>query len=283
MPISNKNFDTSAIDKIKNLPENFTPDDPSVVLPANPPADPTNGNPPAGDPPANPPTNEPPANPDPNNQPPADPNPNPAGDPPAEDPYKRKFAESSREAQILASKNRKITETIEQAAALPEPTEEELKAKYTDWDNLTDFEKQMAKDAYISSKRFGLINQAVIENSKVDEWAKKVDEYVENPTTLQNYKDLEGRQAEFRSFAMKESRRGLDMEELVKYFLAVEPKPTAPVAPGTMVQRPNGGNPPKPAAPGYTVEQAALLRKTDHKKYNELVMSGVIKIELPQI
>ncbi len=280
MAISNKQLDTSAIDKIKNLPDNFDP--------ANPPADPTKDNPPAGDPPAsNPPANEPPANPDPNNQPPADPNANPNGEPPAnppaEDPYKVKFAESSREAQILASKNRKIQETIEQAAQLPEPTEEELKAKYTDWENLTDFEKQMAKDAYISSKRFSMINQAVVENQKVDQWAKQVDEFVTNPATLQSYKDLEGRQAEFRSFAMKESRRGLDMNELVTYFLAVEPKTPAPATPGSMVARPNAGNPPKPATPGYTPEQVALLRKTDHKKYNELVMSGVIKIEVPQM
>ncbi len=273
MVVTNKTPDTSAIEKIKTLPDNFDPA--ANPEPVNPPQDPPVNPSPTQDP------TMPPA--DPNNQPPADPKPEdnqPPVNPPADDPYKVKFAESSREAQILAAKNRKIQETISQAAQLADPTEDELRHEYTDWDNLTDFEKKMARDTFISNRRFSMINQAVVENNKVDEWAKKVDEYVQNPVTLQSHKDLEGRQAEFRSFAMKESRRGLDMEELVKYFLAVQPATPAPANPGSMVQRPNGGNPPKPAQTGYSPEQIALIRKTDHRKYNELVAKGVIKLEV---
>ncbi len=208
---------------------------------------------------------------------------NPPVETPPDDPYREKFANSTREAQILASKNRKITETIEQAAQLPEPTDDELRKEYEDWDDLTDFEKKMAKNALASSKKFSMIHEAVIANAQVDVWAKKVDDFLANPLTLQNplYKELDGHEAEFRSFSMKESRRGLDFEDLVASFLyTVEKTPKAPTQKGAMLNRPNGGGPIKPQQTGYTPQQIGTLRKTDQKKYNELVAKGIIKVTI---
>ena len=41
--------------------------------------------------------------------------------------YKKRYADSTREAQILHAKNKKIMEAVEKAKEIPDPTEEELK------------------------------------------------------------------------------------------------------------------------------------------------------------
>ncbi len=192
--------------------------------------------------------------------------------------YRQKFAESSREAQILASKNKKLTETIEQAASIPEPTDDEMKKAYPDWDSLTDFERKIAKDNLQAKRQFDMVHQAVLATKKVDEWAKKVDDFTADPVNLQKYTALEGREAEFKAFAMKESRRGLEMGELAEWFASVEPK--APVQHrGTLLGRSNGAQPPaQPKA--LTIEQIAYIRKNEPRKYSQMVKEGKIKINI---
>lgn len=194
---------------------------------------------------------------------------------PPEPDYKEKFVNSTREAQVLASKNKKITEVIEQAASLDEPTDEEMTKSYPDWDLMTDSERRLAKDSVLSKKKFALIHNAILETKKVDEWVAKVDEFVEDPKTITDNPALEGKEADFRAFCLKPTRRGVDFEDLVNSFLfTVKPEQKHT---GSLLETATGG--PKENKPKeLTVEEISMIRRNDPKKYKELIKQGKVKI-----
>lgn len=190
--------------------------------------------------------------------------------------YKEKFRESTREAQVLAAKNRKIVETIDEAAQAPEPTEDELRKEFPEWDTLTEIEQRLFKDNLMNRRKFDLVHSAVQETRKVDEWAGKVDEFLtEKSASEQN--PLEGREDEFRSFAMKPTRRGVDLGDLVSAFLyTAEP---AKKNRGSLLETATGG--PKETKPKeLTPDEIKRIRINDPKLYTRLIKEGKIKIDL---
>ena len=196
---------------------------------------------------------------------------------PQEIDYKQKFSESTREAQVLSAKNRKLIDTIEVAANLPDPLEEECKREYPDWEDLTDFEKQVAKDNLLNKKKFELVHEAVLEAKKVDEWVEKVDKYLEEDGLLEKHPELEGREAEFRSFCLKPTRRGVEFEDLISAFLFnIKPEKQHR---GSLLETGSGG--PKELKPKeLTASEIKRIRETDQKKYRQLIKEGKIKIEI---
>lgn len=102
--------------------------------PPEPPAEPPK-QPPAAEPPAVPPTQD--------KTPP---------EPPVETPedkeahWKEKFSKSSQEALVLNMKNKEMSRAFEDAAALPEPTEDELKKEFSEWDDMTSTEKKACQE-----------------------------------------------------------------------------------------------------------------------------------------
>src|SRR5665213_3147982 len=44
--------------------------------------------------------------------------------------WKKRYTDSSREAQILATKNKDLNSVVDQASQLPDPTEDEMKEEY---------------------------------------------------------------------------------------------------------------------------------------------------------
>src|SRR5690606_37767235 len=98
-------------------------------------------------------------------------------------------------------------------------SEDDLRREYPEWDTLTNVEQRLFRDNFLNKRKFDLVHQAVQEAKKVDEWAEKVDKFVEKKTLLEEYPQLAGREEEFKSFAMKPTRRGVDLEDLVGAFL----------------------------------------------------------------
>jgi len=195
--------------------------------------------------------------------------------------YKKKFIESSREAIVIVSKNKKINEAIDQANNLPDPTEEELQKAYPTYDDMTDTERMLAKDNYINKRRFELIHQANIESKDIEAWNSKVDSFIEDPKVLADNPQLEGKQEDFKIFAMKPSRRGTNFEDLVRSFLYDATKDIPKK--GKMFESGTGGDNAKmkPKSDKLTIEQARQLRKTDYGKYKEFLKAG--KIESPKL
>jgi hypothetical protein len=199
---------------------------------------------------------------------------------PTED-YRKKFTESTREAQVLRAKNKKLQEAIQNAGSLPEPTEQELQAEFPEWEEMTATERRLAKDSILNRRRFDAINSAALEGKNIDEWNQKVDEFVDDPKTLIANPELEGKQEEFKRFSAKPTRRGLDFDDLVLAFLGDVQKNRPAPKKGSMF--PSGSAGPndtmKPKDNRLSIEEASVLMQTDYKKYKEYLMAGKIKME----
>lgn len=203
----------------------------------------------------------------------------PAEDVDKQDPdYKEKFSQSTREAQILYAKNKKTAELLEQASQLPEPTEDELKALYKDWDLMGDFERQMAKESLVGKKYREFIANGTKEFKDIDAWSNTVDEFVDDPATLVRIPELEGKQDEFKAFATKPTRRGVDFEDLVSAFLFDVSKNAKPKSKGSMFELGSGGPNDKPsnAPKKLTSEQGTALRKQNYRLWLQYSKAGKI-------
>ena len=196
--------------------------------------------------------------------------------------YKKKFAESTREAQILASKNRKLNEAIEKAGDVKPPTEKELTKEYPEWEDMSEFEQKIASENLVNRKKFDAITEATKGFKDMDKWVVKVDEFIEDPLTLTEHPGLEGKEDEFKLFVTKPTRRGVDMEDLVSAFMYSEDsKPKK--GKGSMFEVGTGGDSKKvkPKGDKISIEESINMRNTDYKKYLQYVKDG--KIDLSEI
>ena len=186
---------------------------------------------------------------------------------------------SAQEAQILSAKVKKTNEALEKALSVVEPTEEELQAKYNDWDVMSDFERKMAKDSMANTKRLEALNEIVKENKDLASWSTKVEEFVTDPVTMNNHPELEGKEDEFKLFANKPTRRNVDFEDLVPAFLfGLKPEPPKK---GKMFEVGSGGDKDtKPKNDKISIEQARTLRTTNYEKYKEMLKAGKIEISI---
>lgn len=193
--------------------------------------------------------------------------------------YKKKFVESTREAQVLHSKNKKITQAIEKANSLAEPSEEELSKEYgSEWEEMSTLERRFARDNFLNKRKFELLSSVTADFKEADTWSEKIEEFIADPKVLTKHPELDGQDAEFIAFATKPSRRGVDMEDLVSAFL-YQAKPTKRHK-GALIEEGTGGDKTTPKDPSVlTVEEGRRLRTTDYKKWVELSRAGKIRQE----
>lgn len=198
--------------------------------------------------------------------------------------YKDKFVESTREASALYFKNQKLNQTIEEASKISEPTEQELidyaKSLDADYEELDSFSQNIIKRTYISEKRFEKIQNVASESKQIDEWANKVDSFIEDAVDNSKYPTLSTLGTDFKKFAMKESRRGVDLNDLVASFLFSAERNIKQTPRKSVLL--SGGN--SQAAPikqaGLNEGQIAMIRQNDPKEYRRLIKSGQINIEI---
>jgi len=192
--------------------------------------------------------------------------------------------DSSREAHKLKQREGKMNAAMDEADNLPEPTEEEMKGKYgDDWDVMDSFQKQVAIDSYQANRKLDILARARRETKQIDDWSGKVDRFVDNPKTLNNYPGLEGKIDDFKQYASNPKEMNGDMDTIVKAFLfESETKkidrnaknkgkqmfPTGKSGGQTKPQRSDGM---------LSVEEGAVLMRTDYKKFRELLAQGKIR------
>jgi len=194
--------------------------------------------------------------------------------------YKKKFVESTKEGQILYSKNKKMMEALSKVDDIPEPTEEELQKEFTDWEIMSDFEKRLAKNDIINSRKLEQISKVNKEFKDTDAWNGKVDEFVSDPNSLIKYPGLEGKESEFKIFANKTTRRGVDFEDLVSSFLYTA-ESERPKNKGKMLESTTGDTTKqKPKSNKISIEQARILRQNDYNKWSELLRAGKIESDI---
>lgn len=195
----------------------------------------------------------------------------------------QRYKAQQAEAQIIAERNKQLTSKVDEAAKLGEPTEEELRTFVrqdgVDWDELTSFEKSMAKKTLKADRQFALVNEAVQSANKIDQWAGEVDKFLDEADGKPEYVSLSNHEAEFRHFAMQATHRGVSMDVLLPAFL--HNLPTAPKKRGDMMLKGGGGDKIENAVDGIVdAELAGNLRKNDPREYARQVKAGKIKIEV---
>lgn len=196
--------------------------------------------------------------------------------------YKKKFSESSREAQKKTAANRIINKAILEAEEIPEPTEEELKTEYgDDWELMSDTEKRFAKEAVISRNWRKVIFDAKNQAEKIEKWNESVEEYVSDPKTLIDNPELEGKTNEFIEFATQDANNNVPFNLLVGAFLHEQAKAKSSHK-GRMFESGSGGpnDKPQPQKKTITLDQARQLRETDYAKWKEYNNKGLIEYDL---
>lgn len=200
---------------------------------------------------------------------------------PSKELYKKKFSASSRENQKINAKNRVINQGLIKADELPEPTEEDLVKEYPDWDLMSDVEKTLAKETVISRNWRKVISESKDQATKIEKWNESVETFVDDPKTLVDNPELEGKTEEFKTFAIEEANNSVPFNILVSAFLHEHSK-NGKSNKGKMFERGTGGSNDKPQLKKGTItlEEGRRLRETEYAKWKELLTQGKIESDL---
>jgi hypothetical protein len=202
--------------------------------------------------------------------------PSPEPQTPAAPDYKQKFVDSQREAILLAERNKVKEAQIESLTKQDTPTDEAMRNLYPEWDKLDDYNKRVL----IRQETIAMQNAATRKEQQDILARQRLDDEVESVMDDPKFSKLKGREAEFKRFALKPANRGLSAEVIAKAFLfdADESSP-APQPQVTREALPTGsGGPREPLKPKkISIEDAAVIRKTDFKRYKELLDTNQIE------
>jgi len=206
----------------------------------------------------------------------------PAQDPETQEEKDQRYRAQQAEAQIQNERTKALTDKVDEASKITDPTAEELKSFVAqdgiNWEQLTNFEQATAKRTYLAEKRFTLVSEAVQAGKKADEWAKTVDDFIDSTDSKPEYVEIGGHETDFRKFAMKESHRGTPVDILMGAFLHSLP-PAKPNR-GSLFNRGGGGEKTEVKTGIVDADQASALRKNDPREYARQVKAGKIKIEV---
>lgn len=202
-------------------------------------------------------------------------------EPEKEEALKKKLSASARENQKIYAKNRVINKALSEAEEIPEPTEEELTTEYKDWEDMSEVERNLAKETLVSKRWRLKIKEASDQASKIEKWNDSVDEFTDNPKTLIDTPDLEGKTDAFREFAKNEQHNSVPFNILVSAFLHEQSAGRTPNK-GSMFPTGSGGPniKDKPKSDKISLEDSRRLRETDYPKWKELMAQGKIDISV---
>jgi hypothetical protein len=198
---------------------------------------------------------------------------------PAAPDYKEKFVHSQRESILNAERVRVKEAQLDSLTKQDTPTDEAMRGLYPEWDNLDDYNKRVL----IRTETIAMQNAATRKEQQEIIARQKLEDEVESIMDDPKFIKLKGREAEFKRFALKPANRGLSAEVIAKAFLfdADEEAPQVPAdpQPKTREALPTGsGGPRTPLKPKkISIEDAAEIRKTDYKRYKELVDADAIE------
>jgi hypothetical protein len=189
---------------------------------------------------------------------------------PTDPDYKQKFVDSQREAILLAERNKVKEAQIEKLTKTDTPTDEAMRLVYPDWDTYND----IAKKAFIRQESQEMRQRAIEARQEELDNRLKQDEEIQSQT--QSNPKLQGKESEFKRFALNPKNKGISADVLAKAFLFdVEPE-AIPAAPTEALPTGSGGPRGDLTPKKMSIEDAAQLRKTDSKRYMELAKAGLI-------
>lgn len=193
-------------------------------------------------------------------------------------PLEERYRNQRSEALILNAQNKQKDELINKLTSQDAPTEAEITARYPEYPTLDDFSKRVVLDTLTNEKRQVRIDRQHAETEADRRWRQELEALSQES----QYSAL-ATDKEFERFVFNPKHKGLEIKVLADAFLLRTGK--APLDEPRTVQR-------QPAMPTATstrtapkrnkvsVEDAAILRKTNHKEYLRLVKAGMIDDEL---
>jgi len=198
-----------------------------------------------------------------------------------DDELKKKLSASARENQKIYAKNRVINKALIEAEETPEPTEKELAQEFPDWDTLSDVEKAMAKETVVSRRWRQSISKAKEQATKIEKWTESVETFLDDPKTLVDIPELEGKTDAFKEFATKEENNSVPFKTLVGAFLYDQSKGKV-THKGKMFENGSGGpnEKPQPKSDRLTLEESRRLRESDYAKWKEYLSAGKIELNI---
>mgnify|MGYP000948600345 CR=1 FL=1 len=197
--------------------------------------------------------------------------------------YKEKFKNSSRESLNNFFKYKKITDTIDEASNLPEPTEEELitytRVQGAEYGELDEFTKNIVKKTYLNEQKMNRVAEVAKESKEIDKWVEHVDLFLEADETINQFPSLEDRADDFRSYCLKAGRRGMDLNDLVASYLYNLGRSNKKKSQSLFLSQGNGRN--RDVKPvGMTGADLATIRTTDPKEYRRLIRTGKARLKI---
>lgn len=208
---------------------------------------------------------------------PEQPSPDPA--PPEGYVLKDKFVASAQESILNAERVKVRDAQIEQLTNTDTPTDEAMRALYPEWDQLDDYNKRVI----IRQETIAMQNARTLTQQQELSDRLKLEDELE--AVIDGNSKLAGREAEFKRFAKNPKNRGINAETLAKAFLfdveEAAPTPAAqPTNPQPMTEAMPAGNggPRDDLTPKkISIEEAAEIRKTDYKRYKDLLDRDMIE------
>lgn len=178
--------------------------------------------------------------------------------------YEKKFAESTRENQLL--RERIAAEERVRQEQTKEPTDSEYRAAFPEWDALDDSQKADKRRIYNAERAALRAQQGIQELKDERSWNTSIELAIAANSALQ------GREQAFRQYASKPQYRNVPSDVLVDAFLGknASPEPSKPT-PRPGLETGTGGpkTPEKPRT--LDGDQLRALRKTDEKAYVEYI------------
>lgn len=184
--------------------------------------------------------------------------------------YKAKFAESTREAQVLTAKLRAYEENPRRELT-KEPAESELRAAFPDWEQMQPWEREAAKRSLNAERIASTLAEERATEREAQRWSTDLEMAIaKNPS-------LQGKEAAFKEYAKKPTHRGAPMETLISAFLYEAGKSPAPKSkPSAPALEPGNGGPRGPidSKKTYSADEIMTLQTSDPRKYREMLLNG---------
>lgn len=192
--------------------------------------------------------------------------------------FRKKFVDSQREAILQNERLKQKDAHISKLTTKDTPTDDEMRSQYPQWDQLDDYNRSVLTDMVETRKRAIRAEERADALERKREFEDSLVDFVDSPP--QEFKGLKGKEAEFKRFAQRKANIGLPLDTLAKAFLfdiqdeiQTEHKPV--VTPG--LERGSGGPRSAPTPSKVSLEEAGKIRKTDYKRYMELVRNNQIE------
>lgn len=186
--------------------------------------------------------------------------------------YETKFKESQKEALVLKAQLEQIEAEKQKKVEI---TEDYLKGKYTDWEDMTAGEQRAIKKAEELEQEVQEIKNNANQFNNDRKWQEKVDSFVTEDLADQ-FPKLVGREEEFARFATRPTRKGLPLDDLAKIFLFENPTQEKK---RSLFHQPGAAGTPTPDDT-MNADDVRILRTSKPLEYMRLVRAGKIKIKI---